>query len=174
MRSKNTECKHENTGFKTVFLIKLILTYMKNVILIIGHGACGKSSLVRALTGVARRSRNGIRDINGEDLKFNIWIRSAQEAWKSPANVLKEVNECAGPNVLLTLRFHKYNKQPEGKEYVDLLKKHHNVSKIIFLSAHEIPVSFPFPEGETESIGNAWENPVNANASIAREFLGWV
>jgi len=147
---------------------------MKNVYIIIGHGACGKSSLVRALTGVARWSRKQIQNTEGQALDFNIWIRSAQEAYKSPNTVLKEINECKGLNVLITLRFHTYNNQPIGEDYFDLISQHHNVSKIIFLSAKETPVSFDAPNSETLSMGNSYRSPVNANAARARSFLGWV
>jgi energy-coupling factor transporter ATP-binding protein EcfA2 len=146
----------------------------KNIYIIIGHGACGKSSLVRALTGTFRMSSKEVRDIEGKNLGFNICVRSRQEVGKTPKEVLKDIESCNDKNILLTLRFHTYNGMPEGKAYVDLLNKTLNVSHIIFLSADKVPVSFDFSDGRTFSIGNSWGNPVNVNASKARKFFDWL
>ena len=149
----------------------------KNIYIIIGHGACGKSSLVRALTGVYRGVSRLIRVGNEEDfedLQFAIWVRSRQEVSDKPKQVLKDVNSCNEKNVLITLRFGAYNRCPEAKEYVDLLMTEHNISRIVYMGREKNPDRLTYPLIESEQIGNSVGTPVNANANVARKFFGWL
>lgn len=146
----------------------------KNIYIIIGHGACGKSSLVRALTGIYRGASRLIRSVNGTDTRFAIWVRSRQEVGFQPKKVLKDVNSCNEKHILLTLRFESYNNCPEGKEYVDLLLTEHNVSHILYMGNGGNPATLEYPNIENIVISNSLKKPVNVNASVARKFFGWL
>jgi|GEM_PF-3469969 len=149
----------------------------KNIHIIIGHGSCGKSSLVRALTGIYRGASRLIRVGNEddfEDILFAIWVRSRQEVGDKPKQVLKDVNSCDETNVLLTLRFGSAYGCPEAKEYVDLLMTEHNVSHIIYMGSDVEPATLTYPSIEFEKIGNSVDTPVNANANVARKYFGWL
>lgn len=149
----------------------------KNIYIIIGHGACGKSSLVRALTGIYRGASRLIRvgnEKNFEDLQFAIWVRSRQEVGFQPKKVLKDVNSCDETHILLTLRFGKYNDCPEAKEYVDLLMTEHNVSRIVYMGREKNPDTLTYPSIVPKKIGKSVDTPVNANANEARKYFGWL
>ncbi|MCW8898116.1 MAG: hypothetical protein OQJ96_05905 [Flavobacteriales bacterium] len=147
----------------------------KNIYIIIGHGACGKSSLVRALTGIySGGAIRFIRSVNGTDTKFAIWVRSRQEVGDKPAKVLEDVKNNKETNVLLTLRFGEYNRCPEAKEYVDLLMTEHNVSHIVYMGSDKEPATLTYSTIKSIVIGNSVDTPVNANASVARKLFGWL
>lgn len=149
----------------------------KNIYIIIGHGSCGKSSLVRALTGIYRGASRLIRvgdEENFEDLQFAIWVRSRQEIGYKPEKVLKDVNSCNETNILLTLRFGSAYGCPEAKEYVDLLMTEHNVSHIVYMGREKNPDTLTYPTIESTVIGNSVDTPVNANASVSRKFFCWL
>lgn len=146
----------------------------KNIYIIIGHGACGKSSLVRALTGIYRGASRLIRSVNGTDTRLAIWVRSRQEVGDKPKKVLKDVNSCHETDILLTLRFGSYYGCPEAKEYVDLLLTEHNVSHIVYMGSNNNPATLTYPIIKNIVISNSGGTPVNANASVARQFFGWL
>lgn len=71
--------------------------------IIIGCTASGKSSLVRALTGVRNKGRRMMEDVNGAN--FELWAEdsSLQEACIPPDKIIAEVNSLGVDAVLLTL-----------------------------------------------------------------------
>lgn len=147
----------------------------KNVYLIIGDGACGKSSLVRGLTGIYNTKKIAVQETEGKILDLQVWVRSAQEAGKSPKDVLDQINASPLPNALLTLRFDAYNYQPDAKSYFDLISSQHNIVNVIFMGSRETVPSFHTPS----SVGgilieNSLGRPTNANASIVRVALNWL
>ncbi len=147
---------------------------MKNVYLIIGDGACGKSSLTRALTGLFVSGRTDVADISGNILPFKIWIRSAQEVEKSPQQVLREISNAEDDNVLITLRFDTYLGQPDAQHYFNLIGQHHIIKHVIFMSSGAV-LSFSVPASVQRGfIDQSYSRPVNANAHIARQSLRWL
>lgn len=147
---------------------------MKNVYLIIGDGACGKSSLTRALTGLYNSGRTYVGEVSGNTLPFKVWIRSAQEVEKSLHQVLTEINNAEDENVLITLRFDTHYGQPSAQQYFYLINQHHNIKHVIFMSSGAA-LSFPVPASVQKGfIDQSYSRPVNANAYIARQSLKWL
>ena len=125
----------------------------KTIYVVVGNGRCGKSSLIRCLTGVARTMTTPVILINQLIIDISVWVRSAQEAGKSPAQVLRELRAMRGSIGLLSLRLNGYNRQPNANAYLQILRLHFNV--IIY--------TIPMPI-----------IPSNANAAIARGQWGWL
>jgi hypothetical protein len=148
---------------------------MKNIYIIIGEGKCVKSSLVRALTGVFRRSKKPTpirRSADDKIIKVCVWPQSAQEAKKKPEKVLKEINEAWSDNVLLVLRFQPHLIPFSATDYIDLIKEHHNIVQVVFMGPEDTVPSIPTP-GIKKTLENTLLNPVNQNASRVRGWWGW-
>lgn len=143
----------------------------KNIYIIVGEGRCGKSSLVRALTGVFRRSIRGtLQLVNGEIINIAIWPRSAQEGTsETPEQVLRKINGTGPNNVLIVLR-------PWGaQEYIDLLATQHNIIQVLLISSNMTLPGVNIPEGiNVNPITNSRSRPVNANAAVVRTWWGWM
>lgn len=126
----------------------------KTVYVVMGKGRCGKSSLIRCLTGVAQASTIQLRLANRRtDVSVSVWVRSAQEAGKSPAVVLRDLNAMNGKTGLISLRLGKYNGQPNGNAYLSTLSQNFNL--VIFNI-------------------NPPRIPSNAIAAIARSQFRWL
>lgn len=147
----------------------------KNVYLIIGEGKCGKSGLVRALTGKYKNGPCIIRSASNTNLEFMVWSNSPQEAGKSPQRVLKEINRVGAGNILLTLRF---EPSPEtirfnAIDYVNLIGENHRINHVIFMSEEE-QVSYFQTSAPANILNLCSERPVNANADMVRRWWNWL
>lgn len=147
----------------------------KNIYLIIGHGRCGKSSLVRALTGKYKNGPCLIRSAHNTNLDFMVWANSSQDAAKSPEKVLKEINNVGFSNILLTLR---YSPSPEtsgfdAMDYFKLLRENHKVTQVLFMGEDEKVHLFD-TSAPTHVLNLCAERPVNANANLVRQWWNWL
>jgi ABC-type transport system involved in cytochrome c biogenesis ATPase subunit len=72
----------------------------KNIYIIVGEAQSGKSSLIRALTGVFRSATRTVQFINGEIINLAIWTQSAQEATPlvTPTILLQRINTSRSTN----------------------------------------------------------------------------
>lgn len=147
----------------------------KNIYVIIGEGRCGKSSLVRALTGIFRRGRRptSIRQTNNELLYINVWPQSAQEAELDPNDVLDDINNAWSENILLVLRFQPHIIPYYAIDYISLITEHHNIIKVVFMGPGK-DVQIIHTPGQTETLDKCMTNPVNENASRVRKSWGWL
>ena len=147
---------------------------MKNIYLIIGEGKCGKSSLVRALTGIYRYAIKFVRQTDGLNIRISIWPQSCQEGKITPEQALDYINTEQADNILITLRF----KPAPGMvpydaiEYYELFQNHHNIAQVVFMGGSEDVRNFP-----TNPIANnlnlCQSRPINENAAIVREWWSW-
>lgn len=101
----------------------------KTIYIVVGKVRCGKSSLIRCLTGVSRASTIPITLVSQLISNVSVWIRSSQETGKSPTRVLRELRAMRGSIGLLSLRLDKYNGQPDANAYLTILRQHFNVIK---------------------------------------------
>lgn len=147
----------------------------KNIYIVIGEGRCGKSSLVRALTGVFRRSKHArrIRQTDRKVIHIHVWPQSAQEARLSPEDVLNDVNNAWSENIFLVLRFQPHIVPYYATDYVNLLSEHHNIVHTVFMGPGDNVQSIP-STGVSKTLDNCMKNPINENASRVREWWGWV
>ncbi len=151
----------------------------KKIYVIIGHGACGKSSLVRSLTGVARKKQNVKIKFNNDKIEeFSIWIRSSQEDWKFPKDVIIELSASPNGNILLTLRLHTLYKRPKGIEYLKLIDASFDIEKIAVIGERidvkELAIIESKWGKKVESFQNSWSRPMNELSSEVREHFKWV
>lgn len=151
----------------------------KNVYLIIGEGRCGKSSLVRALTGVYRHRRMGVRLMPPEnrDIDIAIWSQSCQESGDSPEDILQYLQDETAPYVLMTIRFHTIPGMApfDAIEYYKLIEANHNIVGVAFMGPrpeNEILQFDTIPQAAV--VADCLINPINANASIVRHTWGWM
>lgn len=148
----------------------------KRIFVIIGDGKCGKSSVVRALTGVYHHKDMLIRQSNqAGDILVGVWSQSAQEGGYSPEDILRFINDSGAMNILLVLRFVPAPLMApfSAIEYYELIRKHHNISQIVFMGPHEEVPSFPTtPNSNTLNLCK--KRPINANAAMIREWWGWI
>ncbi len=147
----------------------------KNIYLIIGHGRCGKSSLVRALTGKYKNGPCQIRSAHHTNMDFMVWANSSQDADKSPEKVLKEINNVGFSNILLTLRF---APSPEtagfaAQDYLRVLEENHQVTQVLFMGEEELVNHFD-TSAPSNVINLCAERPVNANANLVRQWWNWL
>jgi energy-coupling factor transporter ATP-binding protein EcfA2 len=150
------------------------MDHMKNIYLIIGEGACGKSSLVRALTGVARYRSVEVGTIVGSSIQIAVWIRSAQEAGISPEEVLSNIQSAVEEDVLLTLRIDEYNGQPNAEAYLEAMMPIIKNLRIVFLSEAENPRIVSISGAATLTHGRSLSTPVNVVSRIVSNAWGWV
>lgn len=141
----------------------------KNIYIIIGPGRSGKSSLVRALTGIYQyTAQNAPADIeftNGDVRTFQVWPQSAQEGNHSPEAMLAFINTWQGDNILMTLRmFGNWSAQ----EYLDLIAIQHNITTIVVLT-HENNLNNVYGAA-VNTILEPRNRPINGQASRIREW----
>lgn len=142
--------------------------------IIVGDGQCGKSSLTRALTGIYRTATTRIRQTNRVDMHIRVWPQSAQEARKSPNQVLNEINNANAGNVLITLRYFPAPSmvQFDAIDYFDLISLHHNVVQIVFMggetNVNQFRTSVP-----SNVLNLCTGRPINGNANMVRGWWGW-
>ena len=153
----------------------------RDIYLIVGEGRCGKSSLVRALTGIyngrGRKEGRKIALTTGatREIKIAVWPQSAQEGKKTPTDILNDINGLSDdiPNVLLVLRFEPHIINYWATDYTDLLIKHHNIVGVVTMSSNShVPELSGFKDALP--ISSSTENAVNANAEKVRKEWGWL
>lgn len=148
----------------------------KNIFFIIGEGRCGKSSIVRALTGVYRYKRLFVRTRTG-DLDIYVWPQSCQEAGYTPQQVLDFIDGTDAQEVLITLRFEPTPEMvpSDGIDYYNLIAANHNVAGVVFMSNQPRPMVRQFPVAvQPVIVPDSLSTPVNANAAEVRNGWGWI
>lgn len=141
----------------------------KNIFIIIGEGQSGKSSLVRALSGVFRNTTRTVQLANREIINIAIWTQSAQEARPlvTPAMLLQRINGTAATNALIVLR------PANAIDYINLIAQQHEIVQVVFIGRTEMVPQVPVP-GNVNVITQSRDRPVNANAAMVRNWWGWV
>lgn len=148
----------------------------KKIYVIIGTGRCGKSSLVRALTGVYRSASI---EIGLDDKKSTFWARvmpqSAQEANLSPEKLLEKLDKDWGStHAIVTLRLNNYNGQGPAIDYMNALVTKHSIEKIVFMGKDPVVDTFKFGKTQLNVIASSYSRPVNGNANMVRNWWGWL
>lgn len=148
----------------------------KKIYVIIGDGRCGKSSLVRALTGVYR---SATVEIGLEDKKTNFWMRvlpqSAQEANLSPEKLLEKLEQHGGSTyALVVVRLHSYKGHGPALDYLNALDKVHTIEKIVYMGKDEVVDKLNFGTVQQNVINSSFSRPMNGNANMVRKFWGWL
>lgn len=148
--------------------------------IIIGQGAAGKSSLVRALTGVRNAEERLMARAAGGT--FRLWARdsSLQEARISPSAFIAEVTGRAVDAALCTLWPRRCRSKgvvyPDANGYISAFQTAGWLVKnavIVYGGGPPVVVPLP-PGGGAASFVNARTVPFNTTAAAVRAHWGWV
>jgi energy-coupling factor transporter ATP-binding protein EcfA2 len=145
----------------------------KNIYLIIGEGGCGKSSIIRALTGTYQSSWMDLQlsdtKLANQVIDIEIWPRSAQEGTdETPEQILQKIIDSQATHILLVLRAW------GSQAYIDLIAPQHNIIQVLLISANANLPKVNIPEGiNVEPLTNSKTRPINANAALIRGLWGW-
>ncbi|NGF75756.1 hypothetical protein G5B10_07685 [Fluviicola sp. SGL-29] len=149
----------------------------KNIYLIIGEGKCGKSTLVRAHTGVYRSGLLWLRLASQTDIQIKVWSQSCQEGGHTPQDVLRRINNDSAAEILITLRFKPAPQMApfNAIDYYDLIQANHNIVGVVFMADKSIQNIPQFPTNpEPVLIPDSWETAANASADSVRRGWGWL
>lgn len=149
----------------------------KKLYVIIGDGRCGKSSLVRALTGVYRTASVEIGKLDKEN--SIIWTRvmpqSAQEAEIPPKDLVKELDKHSEtPYALITIRLYEYKGFGPAIDYLDELSKHFDIERIVFMGRESDIATYQYKGVPFNVLCSSYSRPVNTNASMVRAWWNWL
>lgn len=110
--------------------------------IIMGHGDIGKSSTIRALTGVPRRKHTEIETVQGVMNRVWVEIRSLQENKISPTKFRRDHNN--DRYILVNLRIDTYGIYPNGLAYLqDFINNNWQIRGISVLGSNPLPYSLP-------------------------------
>ena len=147
---------------------------MPNIYIVIGNGNTRKSSLIRALSGVANRGKYEIEDSSSIKNEFFIQVRSLQEANISPPDFITEMQNSNVSHILAALRINTLNSQPNGASYINAFinTTGWNISGIIKMGGGIIT---GLPAGCTApvQINNTNSRAANEMASSVRQTWLW-
>lgn len=156
----------------------------KKLNVIIGHGRCGKSSLIRALTGIYRSGEIDIainddvtlNNLSANNLRINttaVLTQSAQEGGISPIGLVDRINRFTNcTHALVALRRNGHgNERTLAIDYLNELSNHFIIENIVVMS-RELNIE-PF-EFESSYLNLSLTRPINANASIVRHWWRWL
>jgi len=142
--------------------------------LIFGDGAVGKSSTIRALTGLFRGGECAVHLSQPQGIhEFWVEVRSLQEKEWSPekAVALLEDKDCEFG--LIALRQSEWNAQPAGFEFVHALKEAgHEVAGSCVIGPLTDPALLKLGDKTTHLDSEKTPEAANFRASVLRELWG--
>ena len=144
--------------------------------IIMGGANVGKSALIRALTGVARKTENWPVATRSGTINVTIYVRSLQEKGISPGQFIQQ-NKGAS-YILLPLRVNATRRFPDGLQYIlTFLQAGWVVNDIVVLNRTSLPYSLPQgappPYFIPQHIGRRGM-PANQAASIVKQRWNWL
>lgn len=151
----------------------------KKLYLVIGQGKCGKSSLVRSLTGRWRYGSTRIQRLYPNDiLDIMVWIRSLQEYGYTPQKVLDYVLEYEEDFLLLTIRVEPYYELPDVFGYLETLKLHYDFEGIVLISEGLIDINLfrsieLYCPVNTHKFEKSLSTPVNTMSTAVKNAWKW-
>lgn len=151
----------------------------KKLYVVIGNGKCGKSSLVRSLTGLYKYSVVRIERLTPNDkIDLMVWIRSLQEYGYSPEEVLAYVLEYEEDYLLLTVRIHPHYHLPDVFGYLDVLVPHYDIEGIAVISEEPIDSGLynkieQYCPINTHKFEESLSTPINVTSTAVKRAWKW-
>ncbi len=153
----------------------------KQIYVVVGHGSCGKSSVIRSLTGLFVRRKNPVKiQLISKELpvKFSVWIRSAQERGKNKEGILDQISGSKMDYILLSIRIESIWGLPGAIDYLEHIATQHNLSRIVILGeplnpALCKPIIDKWPKITTQH-ENSRSKPVNVISKEVRDSFNWI
>lgn len=128
---------------------------MPNVFVVVGNVGTGKSSIIRALTGVWSSKSVRVAKVEGQSIEVYVQVRSLQEVKVTPDDFIR--NHANDDNILVALRSNG-GAFPDAAEYIRLFAASGwTVTRVMDLPANNR--SLP---------------PANERANTVRIQLGWL
>lgn len=147
----------------------------KRIYILIGETETGKSSIIRALSGVHNQGHRAIMTTNRDILEFRVWTTSSQEFGHTPQDDLNVFNDTDEEFILMSLRYEALNSEfPEAQTYIDAYEgAGHLIEQVVILRNHP-ELNFGQSEPEIHSILRPRQWPINGNASQIRNWWRWM
>jgi hypothetical protein len=155
---------------------------MPRFFVVLGDNGTRKSSLVRALSGVGRRTVVDLA-FHGGDEKTHVEVRSGQESGLTPQafTALIDAQLVRWPilNVLVpfwvTGGHMKGTTYPGGNDYIDaIIHRGWPIAEIIVLGQPALPFQLPHGAPTPRFIPNSATSPANNTASQVRSWWHWI
>jgi energy-coupling factor transporter ATP-binding protein EcfA2 len=144
----------------------------KKIYLIIGEKNSGKSSIIRALTGI--RISGKINIAIPTEVTFYVQLMSFQEeAMQNPSNAIKSLKKINCESNLCALRLNKTQNFPDAQTYIDaLINEGWEIAGIIVLGENNLQQQFH--QLCVHTINPPKEYSINKNASKIRKWWSWL
>lgn len=147
---------------------------MVEVFIILGDRNKGKSSVIRALSGVGRAKAVEIATFNGA-FKTHVELQSLQESGILPVNFIAKIHAAKHKRVLVALWLKGKNPQlPSGQSYIEqFVHAGWRISEIAILGVGNAPLNLPKNVPSPMFFPNSLISPVNSTASSVRAQWKW-
>jgi len=144
-----------------------------DVWVIMGHAAVGKSSTIRALTGVWRLGKTNVQTVQGTLNDIFIQVRSLQEKGIKPSDFIIVHN--SDRYILLSLRINSRTQYPNGLRYIQaFINNNWRIREIIVLGTNVLPYNLPRSIPTPMFIPNSKNTPANQIAHQIRGIWNWL
>lgn len=147
---------------------------MKIIYLIIGNANSGKSSTIRALTGLGSHNRSkriSITFLNNTEHEFFVQTSAAQEKNMNVNRLIRVINNANSEYNLIALRFDRPSTFPNYLSYLSRFEQEGwQIKKIVLLGNHEF---LPQYQPILLRFDNPLDQTINKNASDIRKNWGW-
>ena len=138
-----------------------------------GNAAVGKSSTIRALTGIRDARKTNVETVHGTLNDIFVQVRSLQEKRLKP---LTFINTHANDSyILLSLRINPAGQCPNGLKYLqDFLNSNWRINEIVVLGTNALPYNLPRSLPSPMFIPNSKNIPANQVAHQIRRAWNWL
>jgi len=146
---------------------------MPKVWIIMGNAHVGKSSAIRALTGVYRSDYTDVQTVHGRLNDVFVQIRSLQEKDIPPQNFINAHNDDG--YILLALRIGQVGVCPNGLNYIQAFAGNNwMINGVIVLGINNLPYNLPHGVPNPLFIPNSVDTPANHVAHRIRRAWDWL
>jgi len=141
--------------------------------IIMGNRAVGKSTAIRALTGIYQSKKTDVKTLEDVLECIFVHVRSLQEKKIQPSSFINDHNN--NRYVLLSLRVDKIGNFPKGLEYIQkFINNNWDIRKIVVLGTNNLPYTLPGELPAPIFITNSNDIPANQVAHEIREDWNWL
>jgi len=122
---------------------------MKRIYLIVGEKNSGKSTLVRALTGLDKENEVNIGLSNNTQPLFWAWITSRQEKQQMPKEMIDEmrsINDNRYLHYIIPLHLKGIKGCPDANAYIEELHKNFIIERAVLLGIDDQSISLQLPD----------------------------
>lgn len=146
---------------------------MPKVWIVMGNAQVGKSSAIRALTGVYRSGRTDVQTVHGRLNGIFVQVRSLQEKGISPQDFISARDD--DEYILLALRVNQAGGCPNGLSYMQAFTGNNwMINRVTVLGTDNLPYNLPQGIPNPLYIRNSGNIPANQTAHRIRNAWDWL